>query len=160
MCPVSNANSTSYSPICRVWTISLCLPSIWRVPSVMKHLKLTTNFNSMKEAGNEEQYGEKSLRALGPYCPHCGFIFQSRTFLYTQTLNHCLDGMCFKSSFSLQPGATLCIRVKKFNPNNSSTGLTEGLRSITLAEVKWCSEVPDDKASQYGIGVKYFAPAY
>ena len=36
-------------------------PSIWRVPSVMKHLKLTTNFKSMKEAGNEEQYGKKSL---------------------------------------------------------------------------------------------------
>ena len=31
----------------------------------------------------------------------------------TQTLNHCLDGMCFKSSFFLQPGASLCIRVKK-----------------------------------------------
>ena len=27
----------------------------------------------------------------------------------TQTLNYCLDGMCFKSSFFLQPGATLCI---------------------------------------------------
>ena len=78
----------------------------------------------------------------------------------TQTLNHCQDGMCFKSSFSLQPGATLCIRVKKFNPNGSCTGLSEGLRSATLEEVKWCSEVPDDKASQYGIGVKYFAPAY
>jgi hypothetical protein len=31
----------------------------------------------------------------------------------TQTLNHCLDGMCFKSSFSLQPDASLCIRVEK-----------------------------------------------
>jgi hypothetical protein len=78
----------------------------------------------------------------------------------TQTLNHCLDGMCFKSSFFLQPGASLFIRVKKFNPNGSCAGLSEGLRSATLAEVKWCSEVPDDKASQYGIGVKYFAPAY
>ena len=86
--------------------------------------------------------------------------FNKKPSFDTQTLNHCLDGMCFKSSFSLQPGATLCIRVKKFNPNNSSTGLTEGLRSITLAEVKWCSEVPDDKAPRYGIGVKYFAPAY
>ena len=86
--------------------------------------------------------------------------FNQESSFYTQTLNHSLDGMCFQSSFSLQPGATLCIRVKKFNPNDSSTGLSEGLRSVTLAGVKWCSEVPDDKASQYGIGVKYFAPAY
>ena len=78
----------------------------------------------------------------------------------TQTLNYCLDGMCFKSSFFLQPGATLCIRVKKFNPNGSCAGLSEGLRSVTLAEVKWCSEIPGDKASRYGIGVKYFAQAY
>ena len=78
----------------------------------------------------------------------------------TQTLNHGLCGMCFKSSFPLQPGATLCIRVKKFNSNISRTGLSEGLRSVTLAEVKWCSEVPSENSSQYVIGVKYFAPAY
>ena len=87
-------------------------------------------------------------------------FFNQEPSFDTQTLNHCLDGMCFKSSFFLQPGTSLFIRVKKFNPNGSCTGLTEGLRSATLAEVKWCSEVPDDKASQYGIGVKYFAPAY
>ena len=78
----------------------------------------------------------------------------------TQTHNRCLDGICFKSSFFLQPGATLCIRVKKFNPDSSRAGLSEGLRSVTLAAVKWCSEAPGDKASQYGIGVKYFAPVF
>ena len=78
----------------------------------------------------------------------------------TQTLNHCLDGMCFKSSFFLQPGTSLFIRVIKFNPDGSSTDLSEGLRSVSLAEVKWCSEVPGDKASQFLIGVKYFAPVF
>ena len=87
-------------------------------------------------------------------------FFNQEPSFDTQTLNHCLDGMCFKSSFFLQPGASLFIRVKKFNPNGSCTGLSEGLRSAAIAEVKWCSEVPNDKASQYGIGVKYFAPAY
>ena len=87
-------------------------------------------------------------------------FFNQEPSFDTQTLNHCLDGMCFKSSFPLKPGATLYIRVKKFNPNVSCTDLSEGLRLVTLAEVKWCSEVRDDKASRYGIGVKYFAPAY
>jgi hypothetical protein len=68
-------------------------------------------------------------------------FFNQEPSFDTQTLNHCLDGMCFKSSFFLQPGASLCIRVKKFNPNGSCTGLSEGLRSVTLAEVKWRSEV-------------------
>ncbi len=60
----------------------------------------------------------------------------------------------------LQPSATLCIRVKKFNPNDSCTGLSEDLRLVTLAEVKWCREVSGENTSQYVIGVKYFAPAY
>jgi hypothetical protein len=86
--------------------------------------------------------------------------FNQESSFDTQTLNHCLCGMCFKSSFPLQPGATLCIRVKKFNPNVSCAGLSEGLRSVTLATVKWCSEVPGENTSQYAIGVKYFPPAY
>jgi hypothetical protein len=86
--------------------------------------------------------------------------FNQESSFDTQTLNHCQCGMSFKSSFPLQPGATLCIRVKKFNPNVFCTDLSEGLRSVTLAEVKWCSEVPGENSSQYVIGVKYFAPAY
>ena len=77
-----------------------------------------------------------------------------------QTLNHSLDGMCFKSSFFFQPGTSLFIRVIKFNPDGSYTDLPEGLRSVTLAEVKWCIEVPGDSDSQYLIGVKYFAPVF
>jgi len=86
--------------------------------------------------------------------------FNQESSFDTQTLNHCLYGMCFKSNFPLQPGATLCIRVKKFNSNVSCTDLSEGLRLVTLAEVKWCSEVAGENTSQYLIGVKYFAPAY
>ena len=82
--------------------------------------------------------------------------FNQKSYFDTQTLNHCLSGMCFKSSFSLQPGATLCIRLKKFNPNGSDTGLSEGLRTVTLAEVKWCDRVVDADAFAYEVGVKYY----
>ena len=86
--------------------------------------------------------------------------FNQESSFDSQTLNHCLSGMCFKSNFPLQPGATLCIRVKRFNPNVSCTGFSAGLRLVTLAEVKWCSEVAGENTSQYVIGAKYFAPAY
>ena len=84
--------------------------------------------------------------------------FNQEPSFYVQTLNHGLYGMCFKSSLFLQPGAFLFIRAIKFNPNGSCKYSSEGLRSVTLAEVKWCSEVPGDNASQYIVGVKYFAP--
>ena len=84
--------------------------------------------------------------------------FNQEPSYYVQTLNHSLYGMCFKSSLFLQPGAFLFIRAIKFNPNGSCKYSSQGLRSVTLAEVKWCSEAPGDHASQYIVGVKYFAP--
>jgi len=71
-----------------------------------------------------------------------------------------VGGMCFKSNLSLQPGATICIRLKNNHQNDSCTGYCEGLRTLTLADVKWCNEIPNTKASSYEVGVKYFEPVY
>ena len=79
---------------------------------------------------------------------------------FAQTLNLGSGGMCFRSSLFLIPGATVCIRLKKIHPNASGEGFCEGLRCVSLAEVKWCSEVPGDEVSHYAAGVKYFEPAY
>ena len=68
--------------------------------------------------------------------------------------------MCFKSNFFLQPGAVVYIRLKKFHPNNSGTGFCDELRSVTLAEVKWCDEERYADVFPYGIGVKYYEPDY
>jgi hypothetical protein len=80
--------------------------------------------------------------------------------LSAQSLNHCEGGMCFESGCPFHPGETLNIRVKEFHPQGPCTGLCEGLRSITLAEVQWCSEVPDSDASHYRVGIKFYAPVY
>ena len=77
-----------------------------------------------------------------------------------QIMNLGTGGMCFKSSLFLQPGATVYIRLKKIHPNASGTGFCEGLRSVALAEVKWCSELPGAKVLPYGVGVRYFEPTY
>jgi len=79
---------------------------------------------------------------------------------FAQTLNLGSGGMCFRSGLFLIPGATVCIRLKKIHPNASGEGFCEGLRCVTLAEVKWCSEVPGEEGSHYAAGVKYFEPAY
>jgi hypothetical protein len=77
-----------------------------------------------------------------------------------QTLNHCQDGMGLKSALPLQLGRTIFIRVKRFTPASSNSGQWEGLRSISLAEVKWCRKLALPNDFSYEIGVKYCAPVY
>ena len=77
-----------------------------------------------------------------------------------QSLNHCQGGMCLESSGAFHPGVTLRVRVKDFHPRGPCTGLCEGLRSITLAEVKWCAEIAEADISQYRVGIQFFAPVY
>ena len=44
-----------------LYNILMPFPPNLRVTSLMKYLKLTTNIKTINEAGNEEEYGEKSL---------------------------------------------------------------------------------------------------
>ena len=124
------------------------------------------NVTVQGEADNQKRPAMKGTleKRASERCNHAATFavsyFNQKSSFYVQTLNHGLYGMCFKSSYFLQPGAFLFIRAIKFNSNKSSKDSSDGLRSVTLAEVKWCSEVPGDQGSQYVVGVKYFAPAF
>jgi hypothetical protein len=69
-------------------------------------------------------------------------------------------GCVFKSNFFLKPGTIVFIRLKKSNLNSVHNVLSKGLRSATLAEVKWCKEIQEINVAAYGVGVRYFAPVY
>jgi hypothetical protein len=86
--------------------------------------------------------------------------FNKKKCFNVKAINHSEGGMSFKSSFFLQPGATVYIRAKKNLPNGSGTVVCKGLRSVTLAEVKWCNEELDADAFPYRIGAKYYEPVY
>lgn len=86
--------------------------------------------------------------------------FNKEHSYFAQTLNIGMGGMCLKSSLFLKPGATLYIRLQKVHPNNSGSGFRQGLRSVTLAEVKWCKEFLSETEPFYEIGAKYYAPVY
>ena len=75
-------------------------------------------------------------------------------------LNYCDDGMCFQSNLFLRPGSTICIRVKEFQPSACLKDNGNGLRYMSVAEVKWCNEMPDSESDTYGVGVKYQTPDY
>ena len=89
------------------------------------------------------------------------FSYFNRDHSYNaQTMNLGSGGMCFKSDLFLLPGATVFIRLKKIHPNCSCAGFWEGLRSVTLAEIKWCRKEPDTDDTDYEVGVKYFDSVY
>lgn len=86
--------------------------------------------------------------------------FNKERFFDAETLNHCDRGLCFKSDVCPKPGATVYINVKKFplvDPCNSNC---DGLRSVTLAEIKWSRAIPDPAVHSYEIGVKYYELPY
>ena len=86
--------------------------------------------------------------------------FNKNSCFDAQSLNHCMGGMCFKSSISLRPKTTLYIRTKQLHSQDTFTDARNGLRTSTLAEVKWCEEILDRGTFSYKVGVKYYGPIY
>ena len=77
-----------------------------------------------------------------------------------QSLNHSEGGMCFEATSAFQSGVTLYVKVSEFHPCGPCVGLCEGLRYNTLAEVKWCRELPDTEVPRYRVGIQFFATVY
>lgn len=89
------------------------------------------------------------------------FSYFNRDHYYeAQTFNHSDEGMCFKSEISLRPGAAVLIRIKDLYPNGACNGDCRGLRSLALAEAKWCKEISNETKSFYEVGAKYYPPEY
>ena len=86
--------------------------------------------------------------------------FNNENSNHAEILNISPGGMCFKSDIFLQPGATIIVRLGKIHPNGIFSRSCDGLRLVTLAEVKWCHKAPDIDPLFYGVGVKYFETAY
>ncbi len=53
------------------------------------------------------------------------------------------------SDVSLAPGAVVCIRLKSTPRHDASESHGPGLRSLTMAEAKWCQEVADATHHHY-----------
>ena len=102
----------------------------------------------------------RAYERLSDISPIVFSYFNKKSYFDAQILNYCAAGICFKSSFSIQPETTVYIRVTKFYPNGSLKSVCGGLRPITLAEVKWCIDVPDANVPAFRIGVKYYESEY
>ena len=87
-------------------------------------------------------------------------FFNKEPSYFAQVMNLGAGGMCFNSGRLLKPGAMVCIYLEKILSESSDKDFGGGLRYVTLAEVKWCNEVPGEETPHYEVGVKYFGPAY
>ncbi len=95
------------------------------------------------------------------YAADIAFSYFNKKHSYNaEILNLGAGGMCFKSNLALQPGATICVRLKNNYPDGPATGYCEDIRLVAVADVKWCSEIPGTWPSSYGVGVKYYGPDY
>ena len=87
-------------------------------------------------------------------------FFKKGHFHSARILNYGDQGLCFQSNVSLAPGVVVCIRLKSTPRHEARENRGRGLRSLTLAEAKWCQEVGDETHHHYRIGVKYSQQDY
>ena len=71
-------------------------------------------------------------------------------------LDHNNAGISFKSNHDLKPGTIVYIRRESCPPNCPGGKACESCRTVTLATVKWCSQIEDAGMGLYWVGAKYF----
>ena len=68
------------------------------------------------------------------------------------------EGLRFQSDFELKPGSSVLIRMESVRMNLPATAGKIAVRSVALAEVKWCRILQDLPEAVYTTGVKFFLP--
>ena len=96
--------------------------------------------------------------------PHQGTItfsiFNRKKCIDAQSLDYSTNGLKFKSPCVLQPGTTICIRLKSEQGGLQSDRFAKSMPSLGLAEVKWCRQLDGSENSFYEVGVRYYPPDY
>jgi hypothetical protein len=65
-------------------------------------------------------------------------------------------GMYFESDSFFKEGTNIFFKVKTCSFDSSAPELCNGLRTASLAQVRWWKEMGGQDASRFGIGVKYY----
>jgi hypothetical protein len=91
----------------------------------------------------------------------CGY-FNSDYFFPAKMTNHSIEGLCLTSDHYLRPGGGVYFRVEYFSPDTlkSKDCRCRRVRTLALAEVKWCKEIANDGDSLYAAGLRYFELPY
>jgi hypothetical protein len=63
--------------------------------------------------------------------------------------------MYFESDVFFKKGANIYFQMNDYLFDDSDPEISEGLRTISLAEVKWWKDIGGEDHSHFGVGVKY-----
>jgi len=106
----------------------------------------------------------KAEKRISERQPHQGAItfsiFNRQKCIDAQSLDYSKNGLRFKSACALQPGTTICIRVKSAQDGSGSGRFSKSMPSLGLAEVKWCRQLDGSESPFYEVGVRYYPPDY
>jgi hypothetical protein len=69
--------------------------------------------------------------------------------------NFSKNGICFTTKIPLKPGATVWYCVDQFLSGCWARDPHECLRTISVANTKWCLKVTEDSENKFIIGLKY-----
>lgn len=83
------------------------------------------------------------------------FNFGQDIFYPARVLNFSQSGLYFESEYPLKQGTTILFRLETSGCGVLDSEGYECLRTISLAEVKWCQYFLENGESYFGIGARY-----
>ncbi|KPJ75591.1 MAG: hypothetical protein AMJ54_14485 [Deltaproteobacteria bacterium SG8_13] len=95
----------------------------------------------------------------------CGGSIRFGLFNREQTHGACVtdfseQGLGIQSKLELKRGLYLLIRLDGIRPGKPDVFRKANLRSIGIAEVKWCRSVEDGSDTAFAAGIKFLLPGY
>ena len=116
--------------------------------------------DSLKIGKNENDGGRRTCPRQSLSAPLEVSHFINGKGTDAQLVNHCEGGICITSRTKFKPGMSLFIRVKEYPSKASFNEFDKGLRSMSLADVRWCQEVQDTGLPYFKMGLQFYAPVY
>jgi len=85
----------------------------------------------------------------------CNCFNKDKSF-NVKMLNCGEGGMYFESDSFFKEGTNIFFKVKTCSFDTSATELCNGLRTASLAQVRWWKDMSSEDAFCFGVGVKYY----
>ena len=82
--------------------------------------------------------------------------FNKSSFSDAKILNFSRNGIYFETPHEIKPGRTVLIRLETLLSKNMRPDESLSLRTVSLADVKWCNESSIDGVSNFRVGVRLF----
>lgn len=104
--------------------------------------------SNLQTSSDKRSDPRAAIQAVVTFFP---FSSQQTFHCDATALNAGQNGLYFESPFPLKEGQYICIRTREVLPDADSAKI----RTLTLAQVRWCAETGRSQGFRYGVGVKY-----